>query len=106
MKVIILGLVMLLTASCSTTGLGLVKSALLGGDKGGLEIDTELIAGNKEELIQTEVQLGGRYQAQVINNKDKIPFTFMLLMVLGWLLPSPAEIWKGIKNILPWMRDK
>lgn len=56
-----------------------------------------------------EVQLGDK--TKVENNtgginttyKEEVPLEFMLLMVLGWLLPSPQEIWKGFIRLLPWV---
>jgi hypothetical protein len=30
----------------------------------------------------------------------------LLLLILGWLLPSPAEIWNGLLNIPSKLRGK
>ena len=65
---------------------------------GGPSLDVETTLGDKRQ----EAQVGDR--AEVINNKQEVPMEFMLLMVLGWLLPSPSEIWRGFVNVLPWKR--
>ena len=31
---------------------------------------------------------------------QQIPFEVLVLLLLGWLLPSPNEMWQGFKNIL------
>lgn len=67
-------------------------------------IEAEVVLGTKEEAINTEV--GGqvtnsKQTADTIENHiNNVPLTFMLLMVLGWLLPSPNEIWKGLKDMV------
>ena len=66
------------------------------GAGSGPSLDVEATMGDKNQ----EAQIGDR--AEVINNKQEVPMEFMLLMVLGWLLPSPAEIWRGFVKILPW----
>jgi len=40
------------------------------------------------------------------NNINSVPLTFLVLLVLGWLLPSPNEIWKGLKGTVLFWRKK
>jgi hypothetical protein len=70
--------------------------SLMGG--GGPSLELETVVGDKNQ----EAQLGDR--AEVINNNQEVPMEFMLLMCLGWLLPSPVEIWRGFVKILPWVK--
>lgn len=97
-------------SACST--MDIVKNAgkavLGGGSDSGLSVDTELVVGDKNQ--QAEVQVGDRSQQQAesiantqINNIS--PFV-LLLLILGWLLPSPQEIWGGFVSLLPWVRKK
>ena len=34
----------------------------------------------------------------LIQNNTNVPMWYLLLLVLGWLLPSPQEIWTGFVN--------
>jgi len=34
----------------------------------------------------------------LIQNNTNVPMWYLLLLVLGWLLPSPQEIWAGLVN--------
>ena len=69
-------------------------------------LGVEATLGNKEEAIVGQV--GSKQEITVeslsggltTQNIQEVPMEFMLLMVLGWLLPSPLEMWKGLINIL------
>lgn len=90
-------LVLLLLASCSTNPAKIAKGLLT--DDGGLDIDTELTVGDKREVVDTDITTGGIQKASVINNEEGVPAFFMILMALGWLLPSPGEIWRGLTSL-------
>ena len=34
----------------------------------------------------------------LVQNNTNVPMWYLLLLVLGWLLPSPQEIWAGFVN--------
>ena len=34
----------------------------------------------------------------LVQNNTNVPMWYLLLLVLGWLLPSPQEIWTGFVN--------
>lgn len=77
----------------------------------GIEVETELTVGDKEETIETHVGADNTsQQAEVINNVQDIPFSYILLFMLmaGWAIPSPSEMWRGLMNffrmMLPWTR--
>lgn len=67
-------------------------------------IEAELVVGDKQEEVNTEVGsqvTNSKQTAQTIENHiESVPLSFMLLMVLGWLLPSPNEIFRGLKNMV------
>lgn len=94
-------------AGCSTLGpAGALAGAVTGSSVP--SIDVEAVAGDKEESYVADI--GKKQQATVINNSetaDPYLFTFMVLIaVLGWMLPSPGEMWRGLVGILPWRRSK
>lgn len=49
------------------------------------------------------VQLGNFDSSQV--SISNIPLSFLILMALGWILPGPLAILKGIGSGLIWIRD-
>jgi hypothetical protein len=89
--------VALLFVLAACTPLDLVKP-MLGG--GGPSLEVEAIVGDKNQ----EVRVGDT--AQTINKTEEVPLKYMVLMILGWLLPSPREIWKGAVSLLPWMKNR
>jgi hypothetical protein len=100
-------LLVLLLSGCSAlqTALSLAQPA-----SNGIAVDAELTVGDKQEEINTEVgrQVMNSNQAaeSIENNINSVPLTFLVLLVLGWLLPSPNEIWKGLKGMVLFWRKK
>jgi hypothetical protein len=91
MKVLLLTL--FLTA-CSATPVGLVKDLLI--DDPGIEVNTELVVGDKEQ----ELQVGDNQTADsIVNNYESPPFELIALACLGWLLPTPAGMVRGVRNM-------
>ena len=100
------------------SGCGLSTLGLLGGSDGptvnsnaqigkenrqsvmSVEQSEEVSAGR--DVIQTEiikeVETGSVGSLDIINTN--IPPWVMLLLILGWLLPTPAEIGRGIMNFI------
>ena len=91
---------LLLLSGCSA--LSAVKSVVGGAPTVGVEATL----GNKEEAVVGQV--GNKQEVHVkelkggmtTNNIQDIPVEFMLLMLLGWMLPSPQEIYKESKSIV------
>ena len=76
----------------------------------GLSVDTEIVVGDKEEEINTEV-VGNKEithnTADTIANtyqtmNEQAPWWVMILLILGWLLPMPSQMWRGLVSLLPW----
>ena len=100
------------------SGCGLSTLGLLGGSDGptvnsnaqigkenrqsvmSVEQTEEVSAGR--DIIQTEiikeVETGSVESLDIINTN--IPPWVMLLLILGWLLPTPTEIGRGIMNFI------
>lgn len=70
----------------------LMASQFLPSALGGGGIDAEVTVGQKNQEMKNQVG----DQAQVINKKEEIPLSFMILLIAGWLAPSPNEIGRGI----------
>jgi hypothetical protein len=85
----------LLTSACSPLS---AISTLTGLGGGGPSLEIEAVVGDKNQ----EVRVGDT--AGTINKVEEIPMKYMLLMILGWVAPSPREIWRGFVTILPWKR--
>ena len=113
MKILIIALSLLLLSSCSSfTPMG-IATKLIGAPSGGLEVEANI--GSTIEKEEAVVALKGEettIKAERIEggiNKttiQEVPMEFMVLMLLGWMLPSPGEMWRGFLKILPWRRDK
>lgn len=107
-KVAIVMLLGLLLGGCTALQ-GMMKGAdLLAPAKNGVE--AELTVGKKEEAINTEVgndRSVNTYSAKDFNQEiTNISPLVLVLLVLGWLLPSPNEMARGIKNMfLFWRRN-
>ena len=95
------------------TALGLVK-AVMPGNSGtdvnanaqvGKENTQQVVANQQNTKIEGEnVNVSQKENDTSINtskvdslvqNNTNVPMWYLLLLVLGWLLPSPQEIWAG-----------
>lgn len=116
-RTFLIGLPVLL-AACSATDVvtGAAKGAL-GVNDGGLTVDTELQNGDKTVNVgendnsktvvdenEGTVSISTNKSDNSFNQAEKVtinngPDPFMLtLMALGWLLPSPGEMYREIKS--------
>lgn len=94
-------------SGCAGLG-GAVLDAVLPGDDG-LSVDTEIVAGDKEETIEagTGATIGNRESvdqsntAEVVNQTittvNESPALWLYLLgLLGWLLPTPRSMWEAV----------
>lgn len=91
LRVTLLILCLSFITGCSSLA-GAAASSMLGGSAPSL--DAELVVGQK--TTDYNGKIGDDITAEVINNIQDIPTSFLLIAILGWILPSPIEIWKGI----------
>jgi len=97
MKYIILSL---LLVACSP--LDLIKPMLSGSSGPSLEVDTTV--GDKEESVVGQVGSSTEIASESITgginttNVQDIPPWVLLVLVLGWMLPSPTVLYKEIKS--------
>ena len=106
MRSLLLALFLFSMVGCST--MDIVKgAATLAGPKSGINAQAELVVGTKEETLDTEVQVGDNLTAEVINNEEhkNVSLIYLILLVLGWLLPGPRDIYLEIKHLFSmWFR--
>jgi len=73
----------------------------------GISVDTEIVAGDKQEEINTEV-VGSK--ATTNNTADAITQTYntinesmewwiWVLMIVGWMTPTPSKMWGAFINL-------
>jgi len=100
LKVVLLSF---LLVACSP--LDIVKSVFSGGD--GPSLDVETVVGDKEESVVGQVGDTSEIVSESITggvnttNIEEMPPWVVLLLILGWLLPSPKVIYDEIKS---WIR--
>lgn len=59
---------------------------------------------NQEVQVGSETHINDNEGTINTSYTQEVPMEFMVLLVLGWLLPSPSEMWRGLVRILPWTR--
>ncbi len=105
MKKYLLALLLFLTPVGGCSSLGALGAAAVGSAASdGLNTDVELTVGQKNEEVKVETKIGNtnKYEVQTIETIEQVPAFFMMLLILGWLLPSPSEMWRGFLKLLPW----
>lgn len=108
----------LLLSACSALDVAkTVGGAVIGPDKGGLTVDTELQNGDKtvnvgetdnsETVVEDNegtVSISNTKTDKSFANTEKVTINegpdllTMSLLVLGWLLPSPQEMYREVKS--------
>ena len=92
----------LLLSGCSANPYTAAVDMLTGGSKGpslDVSYESEKTKGDKHEDNEINVgQSETKQTATTIINNQEIPVEFLLLCVIGWLLPSPNEMWRGLKD--------
>ena len=130
--VVTLFLVFILSSCSSMSGLGVLKKAVgLGGSASkGIDVDTNIgkeikdednvvkIVGETSDIKADSINGGINKTEGNTIKADKIdgglsfttiqsmPLEMQLLMILGWIAPSPSNIWQGFLNLLPWRKKK
>jgi len=65
---------------------------VVAGDKA---IHTE-VAGTKETTTNTADAITQTYTTM----NEQAPWWVMILLVLGWVMPAPSQMWNGIKGLI------
>ena len=94
--------VVLLALLTACSPLDLIKPMLSGSSGPSLEVDTTV--GDKEEAVVGQVGSSTEIASESITgginttNVQDIPPWVLLVLVLGWMLPSPSVLYKEIKS--------
>lgn len=91
-----------LLSSCSM--LDIAKTAIgMGGGGPSLAIDATLGDKNQQIQVGDEIvaeQVGDRITAETVNEITyELDYWLLLIAISGWVLPTPASMFKGIKSI-------
>jgi hypothetical protein len=105
MKLLIVATFTLMLSGCSTLG---AIGSFFGSDQG-TDVNTNAQVGkeNIQQVVGSQTEAGGEAQiadtanrvtgTQIIN--QEVPPWVWILMIMGWLLPSPQEIYRGIIDL-------
>ena len=100
-------LVVLLLSSCGLStllplggsgGPTVNSNAQIGAENRQSAVSVEQNTTAGRDVISKEVETGSVGSLDIINTN--IPPWVMLLLILGWLLPTPTEIGRGIMNFI------
>jgi hypothetical protein len=105
---------MLLLQGC--TALGLAKAILPGKSGTSVNANAQVGKENTQQVVgqqdntkiegenvnvsqkENDSSINTSKVDSLIQNNTNVPMWYLLLLVLGWLLPSPQEIWAGFVN--------
>lgn len=60
---------------------------------------------NTAEFIVEDSKVGSITSKGDVTIDEKVPLWVWILVILGWVLPSPAEIWRGLGKLMYDIRD-
>ena len=102
MRVVVPALLAITITLFACSPLDLIKGAVGGGSGPSLEVDTTV--GDKEESVVGQVGNSSEISSESITgginttNIQDIPPWVLLLLIVGWVLPSPTSMYKEIKS--------
>jgi len=69
---------------------------------GGPQVNANAQVGkeNTQQVVANQEQTDIVAESVIQNTIQDVPPWVMLLLILGWVLPSPQEIWKGMINTI------
>jgi Na+/glutamate symporter len=103
--------VITLIQGCAT--LGLVKAVMPGNSGTDVNANAQVGKENTQQVVanqqntkiegenvnvsqkETDTSINTSKVDSLVQNNTNVPMWYLLLLVLGWLLPSPQEIWAG-----------
>ena len=103
-------ILLILALSMPLTGCyGTIASMLLPSDDSGLEVNAQAGKQNNQEKTTgasfKEDVISGE-NVSVVKNLNGVPPWVWLIAILGWVLPSPFEIGRGIVKIFEYFLNK
>jgi hypothetical protein len=103
--------VMLLLQGC--TALGIAKAIMPGKSGTNVNANAQVGKENTQQIVgqqdntkiegenvnvsqkENDTSINTSKVDSLVQNNTNVPMWYLLLLVLGWLLPSPQEIWNG-----------
>lgn len=97
--------VLLALTSCSA--LTSLSKAALGGTQG---VTAQVGQSNESNKLKAEVSTETEQTTEITSESvqifnENISLTFLILLILGWLLPSPSEIGRSIMRSIKCLRS-
>ena len=98
------------------TALGLVKEVMPGKSGTNVNANAQVGKENTQQVVanqqntkiegenvnvsqkENDTSINTSKVDSLVQNNTNVPMWYLLLLVLGWLLPSPQEIWTGFVN--------
>ena len=98
------------------TALGLVKAVMPGNSGTSVNANAQVGKENTQQVVanqqntkiegenvnvsqkETDTSINTSKVDSLVQNNTNVPMWYLLLLVLGWLLPSPQEIWADFVN--------
>lgn len=98
------------------TALGLVKAVMPGKSGTNVNANAQVGKENTQQVVanqqntkiegenvnvsqkENDTSINTSKVDSLVQNNTNVPMWYLLLLVLGWLLPSPQEIWTGFVN--------
>jgi len=98
------------------TALGLVKAVMPGKSGTNVNANAQVGKENTQQVVanqqntkiegenvnvsqkENDTSINTSKVDSLVQNNTNVPMWYLLLLVLGWLLPSPQEIWAGFVN--------
>ena len=95
------------------TALGLVKAVMPGNSGTSVNANAQVGKENTQQVVanqqntkiegenvnvsqkENDTSINTSKVDSLVQNNTNVPMWYLLLLVLGWLLPSPQEIWAG-----------
>ena len=74
-------------------------------DSSGLSVDTTIVAGDQANAntanigTETTSNTADAINQTYNNVNEQYPWWVVLLLIMGWVMPSPSEMWKGILKL-------
>lgn len=91
----------LLTGCAALGATSVLTDALSPSD--GVSVEAQVGKENTKQIVgqqnETTNDVAGDQNTITVMNQD-IPFSFLVLLVVGWILPTPTGIWRGITNMI------
>lgn len=109
MRTSITSLIFLLLLSCSPTQIGKAALDAATGGNDGISVEAQVGKENTKQIVGQQTTAGRDVVTKKVDagkvetvNQYETPVWMVLLLILGWLLPSPAELGRMLKRLFTW----